>query len=455
MCHDCRSSYRKRMLNPDKWEIYSTLDDDYTIYDINRSRIARDKRQLEEMIGFGLEDNVVVKCDNCGSLHTFQADAFTDISRSQDSHMGLRTEHVFRIDEPCEKCGSLLSCTALLSEYPPATIEGKPVYKYIGCSKAGPQVQFEYKDYSPLFNDPYIADLYIPHDIESVNVRPELILDGGVARLFDDGKPINTRTKIYVPVYGELLEILTDETGTLTFSADGPRLSGLIEKKSPKEQAMKVLGSVAEAIIVHECAESEEKNKKWLDIARRGNSRMDTVRKHTAIGTGLNSTKRMHPRKYDKNNPQRDIIWIDADEREALVIGGSAVSSLPAGLQVKTSTDGVGYVQPDLVKRRYEVPVVYFPINDDYDSIVRNLVRKAAAGEIDPVEIGVDFINGKVVDWDAYVMLKESYSILEALYSGRMSEKEFVSKASGIIPLENAVMANILKEGVSKILTVR
>ena len=35
-----------------------------------------------------------------------------------------------------------------------------------------------------------------------------------------------------------------------------------------------------------------------------------------------------------------------------------------------------------------------------------------------------------------------------------MSEKEFVAKASGMIPLENAVMANVLKEGVSKILTV-
>lgn len=33
-----------------------------------------------------------------------------------------------------------------------------------------------------------------------------------------------------------------------------------------------------------------------------------------AIGTGLYSTKRNHPKKFNYTDPQRDIIWINKDE---------------------------------------------------------------------------------------------------------------------------------------------
>ena len=48
------------------------------------------------------------------------------------------------------------------------------------------------------------------------------------------------------------------------------------------------------------------------------------------------------------------------------------------------------------------MPVVYFPINDDFDQIAANLRKKADTGELEPIEIGVDLINARDVDSDSY-----------------------------------------------------
>ncbi len=83
-----------------------------------------------------------------------------------------------------------------------------------------------------------------------------------------------------------------------------------------------------------------------------------------------------------------------------------------------------------------------------------NLKKQVDRGEIKPVEIGKDFIDGRRIDLEAYDEMIEYYSILEALYSGKMSLKEFVNKATGVIPLQDAIMANALREGASRILLV-
>ena len=461
-CSDNRACIKQDNPMYEGCEYRKRLNEGKIFYGLNRNvgpdgqllKGYQTKRRLEE-IGFNIKEDIEVRCAVCGKVHTFKADAFAVDTQSSEGDMGARTEYRLSSEEPCDECGMPMSCIVSLSEYPPGTLEGKPERVCKGCREVRPEIKVEYSDYSSIFRNSYVVDFYIPHASHPELKRPDILLADGKARLFVDGEQIVGRTKIYIPQYGELLEIFTNETGTISFDGDEPRLCGLIVDKTPKGQAMHVLGSVAEAIIVRECAKDDLRNKKWLDIARKGYSRYSTVRRFKAIGTGLNSTRVLHSRKYDKGNPQRDIIWIDENENEAFVNGGTAVSGSVAGLQVKTSTNGVGYVQPDLVKRRYEVPVVYFPINDDFDTIVRNLERKVAAGEIEPVEIGVDFIDGRKVDPEAYEELQLAYSILEALFSNRMKPKEFVEKVRGNIPMQNALLGNVLEEGATRIVTYR
>ena len=50
--------------------------------------------------------------------------------------------------------------------------------------------------------------------------------------------------------------------------------------------------------------------------------------------------------------------------------GSSAMAGIEAGLQVKVSLYGIGYMVDDLTSNRYEVPMVYFPINNDFERVI-------------------------------------------------------------------------------------
>lgn len=186
--------------------------------------------------------------------------------------------------------------------------------------------------------------------------------------------------------------------------------------------------------------------------ARRGKTRADTAGRFIAIGTGLHSTKRNYPHRYSPSDPQRDIIWMDGEGHVANVIGSSVLSGIQAGLQIKVSGDGVDYVQRSMVKGQYEVPVVYFAINNDFEQVAQNLRKKAAAGEIDPIEIGADLIDARVVDPASYKKVYEYYPLLVDLFYGKISADDYVKEAYGIAPLQNAIMANALEERASVML---
>lgn len=282
-------------------------------------------------------------------------------------------------------------------------MEGAPSIECRGCE----EIDFGYDSVDYCNYETYIDSSEINQIIQT---RPQqaghtldLVLDNGQAivvgneRLYHHG-----HIKVEIPSKRQLADILVDEIGTIRFDENGAALAEIIDGKNPRSTAMKILGKVAEAVVVRNCANDPVKNKKWLDKARRGISRSDVASKFRAIGTGLHSTKRDYPHKYSPSDPQRDIIWVDSRGRVANVIGSSNVSSIQAGLQIKVSGNGVNYVQRAMVRGQYEVPVVYFPINDDFDQIAANLRKKADTGELEPIEIGVDLINARDVDSDSY-----------------------------------------------------
>lgn len=82
---------------------------------------------------------------------------------------------------------------------------------------------------------------------------------------------------------------------------------------------MRLLGKVAEAVIVRNCIDDPQLNRTWISKARKNRTSQRIADTFHAIGTGLNSTKKRYPHKYSPSDPQRDIIWINNDGECALV----------------------------------------------------------------------------------------------------------------------------------------
>lgn len=83
-------------------------------------------------------------------------------------------------------------------------------------------------------------------------------------------------------------------------------------------------------------------------------------------------------------------------------------------LQIKVSLYGSGYIVNDLETNRYEVPMVYFPIYNDFERIVDRLIRDRKAFVLDPdtgeyrdVIIGDDIVDIRAFDYDAFKEVKD------------------------------------------------
>ncbi|MDU5818259.1 MAG: hypothetical protein E6Z52_16110, partial [Staphylococcus sp.] len=65
-------------------------------------------------------------------------------------------------------------------------------------------------------------------------------------------------------------------------------------------------------------------------------------------------------------------------------------SGNPAGLQIKVSRDGFNYVyRKDIARSKYEVPLVYFDLGNDFQDLANAIYRDDRN-----VDIGYDFIRG-------------------------------------------------------------
>ena len=60
------------------------------------------------------------------------------------------------------------------------------------------------------------------------------------------------------------------------------------------------------------------------------------------------------------------------------------------------------------------------------------------------VEPGVDFIDVRDLDANAFFEIKEYYPLLLGLFNGQMSCDDFVKEASGVNSLRNGILATTL-----------
>ncbi|MDD3415945.1 MAG: hypothetical protein PHY47_18405 [Lachnospiraceae bacterium] len=200
----------------------------------------------------------------------------------------------------------------------------------------------------------------------------------------------------------KLFDILYDDLDMIKYEDNKFMIKVMLEL-NPMRTVMKILGKIAEAVIVRRCNEDEELNKKWLSIARGKKAKWKTVDKFRAVGTGLKSTQQLYPSIYNPFDTQRDIVWVD-EEGMMAIIKKSSVAGMNAGLQVKVSRDGMGYFFRDLCNMRYEIPVVYFDICNDYDNVMRELrINQMQFSCPNPsIPLEEKFVKASAIDYEGY-----------------------------------------------------
>lgn len=184
----------------------------------------------------------------------------------------------------------------------------------------------------------------------------------------------------------------------------------------------KLLGYIAEGIVVRDCNESSISNRRWANIARvlkqESNSFMDVLKKifyepfldnpdeYKAIGTGFAKTAKDYGHLH---NPQsdRDICWIKGvnDAIELLSIKGIKLNKQRhAGLQIKVSMNTTAnYVVNYFCSKSFFklYPVVYFDLGNDFD-IVRTELLNIRKGVNTTRKLSENSLLNKNIVFDAF-----------------------------------------------------
>lgn len=242
-----------------------------------------------------------------------------------------------------------------------------------------------------------------------------------------------------------LIEILQDDLGYISYRDNIPKLQYILQLNS-NISTMTLLGRIAEAVLVRRCREDSTVNKKLFELARKKNAWQTTADRFMALGTGHLFTKKEYPARYNPSDPQRDIVWIDKEGNLALIVNSSGQAGIEAGLQVKASLDGINYILQDITNCRYEVPIVYFPIKNDYDLLISRLYKRSIqTGDnrfLSPEDFVVDIC---AYDYIAYEEVMDYYPIVKQLIDGELELYELVKRAYGDSTLQNIVIDTALQ----------
>lgn len=222
--------------------------------------------------------------------------------------------------------------------------------------------------------------------------------------------------------YGsDMLDILTRELSLVSVDEEGLLRSKIIVVQSEDDArgaVMRLLGKIAEALVVRTCNADVMANRRWGQIGRRGRSSHQFLDEYIAVGTGLETTRQRYVQKYRPNDPHRDVIWIKKSDtvRELQMLDQGQRVDISAGIQLKVSMDGFRYIyQSDIVRARYEVPLVYFDLCNDYYKLT-----DAIYAEKPDVAIGIDIVRGKDIDPALHDELCSHWRLAENLIRGRM-----------------------------------
>nr|WP_308545491.1 hypothetical protein [uncultured Lachnoclostridium sp.] len=242
--------------------------------------------------------------------------------------------------------------------------------------------------------------------------------------------------------YGNnLYNILADELGYIRVE-NNKMIFSFVIFQDVVASAMKILGRVAEAVIVKNCNKDSGVNKEWFKIARRATRLSGKSDNYFAIGTGLNTTKRLYSHKFNPGDTQRDIKWLNRHDpsKELLMISKKMSEGIVAGVQVKASLIGKKYVLDDLIYQRYEVPLVYFGVGqyNDFTEVAQELFKRKNS-----VTIGEDFVDGGTLDNETYREIKEYVPLITKLVKNEITPEQLLNTEDALL---NAVLTSTVLE---------
>lgn len=224
----------------------------------------------------------------------------------------------------------------------------------------------------------------------------------------------------------DLLELLTHELGLVHVDEQGLLRHAIVLTPDPHVTVMRVLGRIAEALIVRECNRNPAANRNWAMRARRGKIAHPGLDKYKAVGTGLDTTRTLFPTKYSPNDTQRDIIWVHAGDLVSELVEKRQIGSsgaVRAGLQIKVSQDGLTYIYREDIRRgRYEIPLVYFDLSNDYYKLTNAIYRE----ERNNVQIGVDIIRGRDISEEIHDCLHSYYHLVYRLVRNQLTLEQLL-----------------------------
>lgn len=194
--------------------------------------------------------------------------------------------------------------------------------------------------------------------------------------------------------------------------------------------ATRLIGSIAESLVVNLCNLYPEVNRTLGMYARFGQRPHKKLDDYVAVATGSMRTKNNYPQHYNPCDTQRDIIWVERDNtnNQLLCISpNNSVGAQPAGLQVKASHDGVRYVVPSI--RDYHYPVLYFDLNGDWGEVQKRILAQTQSATL---------INPDEIQHEIKHILKGYFAIVVALLRGETTIKRVIDesrwKGDSILP---------------------
>lgn len=210
------------------------------------------------------------------------------------------------------------------------------------------------------------------------------------------------------------------------------RVSQLIVD-GPQATVARILGRVAEALIVGRCNADPELNRRWAMYARRGRRAVSSVDRYRAVGTGLASTETSQGfgHYYSPGDTQRDVIWVAPSDNLLQMVGGTAMASLPAGLQLKAGRTLAPTIAQDIRKNVYQVPIVFFDLADDFPALAAGFVSEVQKNQL---------LRGRDVDPEAHELLRH----YEAVLNFWMSQNGFIRDAFGDPLLASALKLSLV-----------
>lgn len=214
-------------------------------------------------------------------------------------------------------------------------------------------------------------------------------------KAISDKNKYNFKSFDYYQRGKELLALLHD-LGAVCFDSNNRLvLSSFFRNNKKPGNISRLLGYLAEGIVVRACNSDTYVNRKWANYARRLRQENNVVKRllisifyepflanpdeYKAIGTGFASTKGEHGHIYNPVS-DRDICWLNlANGRQLLSVRSiKKLKEFAAGVQIKVSCAKTGAYVTNYLKNKpcYKLyPVVYFDLGGDFSTVQNNLYR--------------------------------------------------------------------------------